>query len=175
MEKKNIFIDMYGATDVYEPHRLTFCPEEEFAKRKEQNYLMSLPCTESRMKLVKANLEVVTPPVIVNTAEYCRIVFQDFARQEFMKLFDLYELNFLSTPFRDFPNEFPKAYRWFEKKSQFIFADKVVLNYRNDLTIDYFLQNDTLVNKNGEFKELNILVEYLELPSFRKIVFPRKE
>lgn len=171
MEKKNIFIDMYGATDVYEPHRLTFCPEEEFAKRKEQNYLMSLPCTESRMKLVKANLEVVTPPVIVNTAEYCRIVFQDFARQEFMKLFDLYELNFLSTPFRDFPNEFPKAYRWFEKKSQFIFADKVVLNYRNDLTIDYFLQNDTL----GEFKELNILVEYLELPSFRKIVFPRKE
>jgi hypothetical protein len=175
MKSKKIFIDMYGATDVYEAHRLILCPEEEFSKRKKQNYLMALPYTESNMKMMKENLNVVTPTVIVGVTEYCHIVFQNFTTQECINLSKSYELNFLSTPFRDFPNEFPSAYRWFEKKSQFMFKDKVVLNYCNDLNIDCFLKNDTLVNENGEFKELHILVEYNELPNFKKIVFPRKE
>ncbi len=175
MKSKKIFIDMYGATDVYEAHRLILCPEEEFSKRKKQNYLMALPYTESNMKMMKANLNVVTPPVIVGVPEYCHIVFQNFTTQECINLSKSYELNFLSTPFRDFPNEFPSAYRWFEKKSQFIFANNVQLLYRNDLTFDYYLQNDTLINENGAFKELHVFIEYQELPNFKKIVFPRKE
>lgn len=167
MKKKEIFIDMYGVTDVYKLNRLMFFPESEFLKRKKENDLKVLVNNE--------NTDIIYPKDIINANKYCHLICRNLAFLEVLRLSNLYELNFLSTPFRDFPNKYSEVYKWFLKRTDFTFADNIVLSYRNDIAIDYFQSENNSLFKNGAFNEFHILFEEDELINIRNFIYTIEE
>ena len=165
MKKKNIFIDIYGATDVYDLNTLVFCSHKLFDKKEIHQYV-SLPLTEEKNIGIYKNLNKAELSVITNVGSLCYVIFTDHPISTVQKLSQLYHLNFISTPFRDFPDAFPESYAWFEKQNEIPFGDFMVLSYRDDLTIDDF----KMENSSGEIEKFRILFEEKEFDNIRNFI-----
>lgn len=68
------------------------------------------------------------------------------------KLFDMFEVYFLSTPMWDVPNSFSHKRIWLEQHYGENAKKKLILTHRKDLNIGDFLIDDRLKNGAGEFK-----------------------
>ena len=165
MKKKNIFIDIYGATDVYDLNTLVFCSHKLFDKKEIHQYV-SLPLTEEKNIGIYKNLNKAELSVITNVGLLCYVIFTHHPISTIQKLSQLYNLNFLSTPFRDFPDAFPESYAWFEKQHEIPFGEYMELSYRDDLTIGDF----KMENSNGEIEKFRILFEEEEFYNIRDFI-----
>lgn len=171
MKKINLFIDMYGATDVYSPHNLIFCPEPELVHRKELLQLCTLHCKneveqENEPKYVRSR-----PPVITNVAGYCKFHIENCSDEIIQELSKKYKLNFLSTPFREFPNTLPETSMWFAKRPPATILENVLLRYRNDLTFDYFNLKSIEVDDKVNLGNFSILFEDKDFHEMKQFMY----
>ena len=162
---KNIFIDIYGATDVYNLNTLVFC-SEKLLEKKEFHQLKSLPLTEEKNIGIYENLNKPHASVITNVESFVWVIFTHQSVSTIQKLSQLYNLNYISTPFRDFPDSFPESYPWFEKQNEISFGSHMVLSYRDDIAIDYI----KMENSREESEKFRVLFEEEEFDKIRNFI-----
>jgi 5'-nucleotidase len=141
MAKKILYLDMDGVVADFDKAIDSFCFDLESYK--------TSPIFESRGQKVKAvctaHPEIFHDlPVIEGAVEATK------------KLFELYEVYFLSTAMWNIPISFTGKRHWLEKHFGELATRRLILTPRKDLNIGDFLVDDRLKNGVTEFKGIHI-------------------
>ena len=90
----------------------------------------------------------------------------DGAIEAVHRLFEFYEVYFLSTPMWDVPHSFTGKRIWIEKHFGKLGKKKLILTHRKDLNIGDYLVDDRIRNRAGEFKGMHIQFGTDEFPDW---------
>jgi 5'(3')-deoxyribonucleotidase len=145
MSKKILYLDMDGVV-------------ADFDKK-----LHELKEPSDILDSVKVDEIVARNPMIF----FCDLEPYDGAIEAVNKLFDLYEVYFLSTPMWDIPESFMAKRIWLDKHFGLSAKKRLILSHRKDLSIGDFLVDDRLKNGAAEFKGTHIHFATEEFPNWQ--------
>lgn len=141
MQKKILYLDMDGVVADFDSAINLHLPKErkiEDFKNEEERAAMVRAVCESNPEIFQHLLPI------------------DGAIEATKKLFDIYDVYFLSTAMWNIPESFTGKRLWLEKHYGDIAARRLVLTNRKDLAIGDILVDDRLKNGAAEFKGLHI-------------------
>lgn len=151
MKKKIVYIDMDGVIADFEKSIITFCPEiatnEQYQDVKKRDAKIDFIC--------ETNLEF-----------FHNLLPIEGAIDAVIKLFDFYEVFFLSTPMWDVPHSFTGKRIWIERHFGILGKKKLILSHRKDLNIGDFLVDDRTHNGAGAFQGQHIHFGTDEFPNW---------
>lgn len=151
MKKKILYIDMDGVIADFDKSIIAFCPE----------ILTDIKYLDVKTKDAKIDFICET-----ETAFFHNLLPFEGAILAVNRLFELYEVYFLSTPMWDVPHSFTGKRIWIEKYFGALGKKKLILTHRKDLTIGDYLVDDRLRNGAGEFKGKHIHFGTEEFPNW---------
>jgi 5'-nucleotidase len=137
MKKKILYIDMDGVIADFDKSIIAFCPE----------ILTDIKYQDFKTKDAKIDFICET-----ETTFFHNLLPFEGAILAVNRLFELYEVYFLSTPIWDVPHSFTGKRIWIEKYFGALGKKKLILTHRKDLNIGDYLVDDRLRNGAGEFK-----------------------
>lgn len=140
ISKKILFIDMDGVIADFD--KAVRCIEPTLCTKEGKSY-------EERAAMVDKVCE--SNPLIFHFLEPI-----DGAIEAVNKLFDLYEVYFLSTPMWNVPDSFTGKRIWLEKHFGEAAKKRLILTHRKDLCIGDYLIDDRLRHGVTEFKGMHI-------------------
>lgn len=136
MGQKILYLDMDGVVADFDHAIKQLCPELETSDH--------FPDYESRSakvdEIVAQNLDL-----------FHHLPLYPGAHSAVHRLFDLYEVYFLSTPMWNIPESFSGKRIWLEKHFGGKAHKRLILTHRKDLNIGHFLVDDRIRNGTGEF------------------------
>lgn len=140
MKKKILYLDIDGVVADFDKAMLELCPEMEFLKntgpedrsQKVDEIVKSNPLIFEELPPFEGSVEAVN------------------------KLFEIYEVYFLSTPMWDIPESFMGKRLWLEKYFGNQCRKKLILTHRKDLVHGDYLVDDRLKNGAKEFKGFHL-------------------
>ena len=151
MEKKILYIDMDGVIADFDKSILLYC--------KDLNTSEDYQDVKKRDAKIDHICETI-PDFFQNLLPY------DGAIEAVHRLFELYEVYFLSTPMWDVPHSFTGKRIWIEKHFGKLGKKKLILTHRKDLNIGDYLVDDRIRNGAGEFKGMHIQFGTDEFPDW---------
>ena len=151
MKKKILYLDMDGVIADFDFAIKEICPELETSD--------NFPDYETRSKkvdeIVENNLDI-----FHNLPPY------EGAIDAVNKLFELFDVYFLSTPMWDIPESFIGKRIWIEKHFGEKAKKRLILTHRKDLNIGDYLVDDGLRNGASEFTGKHIHFETDKFPNW---------
>jgi 5'-nucleotidase len=90
----------------------------------------------------------------------------DGAIEAVNKLFEIYDVYFLSTPMWSLPSSFSGKRLWLEDHFGDLAKKRLILTHRKDLAIGHFLVDDRKKNGAGEFTGIHIHFATKEFPNW---------
>lgn len=150
--KKILYIDMDGVVANFDKAIKDICPELE---------------TSDRFENYEARSIEVDRVVSQNTDIFQNLEPIEGAIEAVNKLFELYEVYFLSTPMWDIPESFMGKRIWLGKNFGEKANRRLILTHRKDLAIGDYLVDDRLKNGAGQFKGEHIHFGTDRFPDWR--------
>jgi len=144
MQKEILYIDMDGVIADFDKAIKSFCPDIHTGDYETSYKRVNNIC--------EANPDIfhTLPPI-------------DGSIETVKKLFDLYDVYFLSTPMWNVPNSFTGKRIWLEAHFGKLAEKRLILTHRKDLAIGHYLVDDRTKNGAGEFTGHHI---HFGTPSF---------
>ncbi|MFZ4454616.1 MAG: 5' nucleotidase, NT5C type [Bacteroidales bacterium] len=94
----------------------------------------------------------------------------DGAKKAVIRLFEIYEVYFLSTPMWDLPTSFSGKRIWLEKHFGALAKKRLILTHRKDLNVGDYLVDDRLRNGADKFGGKHIHFGSTEFPDWQSVL-----
>jgi len=151
MSKKILYIDMDGVVADFHKGVLDLCPDVD-TKNFERDF--------DRVNRICEN----NPDIFHNLEP------MEGAIDAVNKLFDVFDVYFLSTPMWNVPPSFTGKRIWLEDHFGQKCEKRLILTHRKDLSIGDFLVDDSTRNGAGEFKGMHIHIHTDAFPSWDHVI-----
>ena len=155
MNKKILYLDLDGVVADFEKGIETIYPDinsaQIFSNKAKRDAQIDAICAE-------------------NPTIFEHLPLMDGAKKAVIRLFEIYEIYFLSTPMWDLPASFSGKRIWLEKHFGALTKKRLILTHRKDLNVGDYLVDDRLRNGADKFGGTHIHFGSVDFPDWQAVM-----
>ncbi len=155
MKKKILYVDLDGVVADFEKGIKAICPEINSIEN-----LQNLDIRDAKIDSICAE----NPTIFENLPLIAG------AKESVLKLFEIYDVYFLSTPMWNLPASFSGKRIWLEKHFGTLAKKRLILTHRKDLNVGDYLLDDRLRNGADKFSGEHIHFGSVNFPDWRAVM-----